>query len=144
MLPILRGRVFHVAEEQTFEEICRRGWISGQQQTQRAFASRQPEQSYGYKRGWVSLCDLSDPTDADIKEALIRYWLLKTLRNEGTHVVLIIDESAWPLLISWKRASREGKGKEFFIPFVEAWYPGDIPLQLITDSLALTHHRSPR
>lgn len=144
ILPFLRGRVFHMTEEETFEEICRRGWITGQQQMQHAFAPRQSEQSYGYKRGWVSLYDLSDPTDAEIKESLIRYWLLKTLRSEGTHVVLIIAESAWPLLISWKRASQEGKGKELFIPFVEAWYPGDIPLQLITDSFALTHHRSPR
>jgi hypothetical protein len=143
LLPLLRGRVFHVTEEETFEEICRREWISGKQ-IQLGFAPTRPEESYGYKRGWVSLYDLSDPTDREIKEALLRYWLLKTLRNKGTHVCLIIAESAWPVLISWKRASREGKGKELFIPFVEAWYPGDIPLQLITDSFALTHHRSPR
>ena len=65
-------------------------------------------------QAWLGrLYDLSEPTNAGIKEALIRYWLLKTLRTEGTHVCLIIAESAWPLLISWKRASREGKGKEF-------------------------------
>jgi hypothetical protein len=142
LLPLLRGRVFHVTQEETFEEICHRGSIGSQQQTQPAFALRQ--NSFGYKRGWVSLYDLSDPTDREIKEALLRYWLLKTLRHESTYVYLTVAESAWPLLISWKRASREGGGKELFIPFVEAWYPGDIPLQLITDSFTLTLHRSPR
>jgi hypothetical protein len=30
---------------------------------------------------------------------------------------------------------REVAEKELFVPFVEAWYPADIPLGLITDGL---------
>jgi hypothetical protein len=69
---------------------------------------------------------------------MIRHWFLRTISDERTQVYLIVAESAWSSLISWKRASREVGGKEFFIPFVEAWYPGDVPLQLVADSLVVT------
>jgi hypothetical protein len=81
---------------------------------------------------------LRDPTDGEIKEALIRYWFLRTIGKEKTQVYLIVAEDAWSSLISWKRASREVRGKEFFIPFVEAWYPGDVPLQLVVESLIIS------
>ena len=143
MLPLLRGRVFHVTKEDNFEDIRRSGWIYSKEQARLAFTPRQPENNYGCKRGWVSLYDLSDPTDVEIKEALIRYWFLRTIRNESPYVYLIVAESAWSSLISWKRASREVGGKEFFIPFLEAWYPGDVPLQLVADSLVITCRPSP-
>lgn len=74
----------------------------------------------------------------------MRYWFLRTIRHESPQVYLIVAESAWSSLISWKRASREVGGKEFFIPFVEAWYPGDVPIQLVADSLVVKGRRSPR
>jgi hypothetical protein len=144
MLPLLRGHVFHVTKQETFDDICRSGWIYSHQQAEFAFTLAQAKNCYGRKRGWVSLYDLSSPTDAEIKEALIRYSFLKTTRNEGPLVYLIVAEGAWPSLISWKRAIREVGGKEFFIPFVEAWYPGNMPLQVVSESLAVTVRLSPR
>ena len=144
MLPLLRGRVFHVTNQETFDDICRSGWIYSRSQAQFPFTPRQPDNSYGRKRGWVNLYDLSNPTDAEIKEALVRYAFLKAVRSESTYVYLIVAEGAWSSLISWKRAIREVGGKEFFIPFVEAWYPGDMPLQLVSESLVVTVHLSPR
>jgi hypothetical protein len=137
VLPLLRGQIFHVTNEETFNTICRSGWISGKEQGQFVFTPV-AENSYGRKRGWVSLFDLRETPDAHIKEALIRYWFLRTFHNESTHVYLFVTESAWSSLISWKRATREVGATEFFIPFVEAWYPGDIPLCLIGHSLAVT------
>lgn len=138
MLPLLRGRVFHVTKEENFADIQGSGRIYSKQQARLAFTPPHPETSYGCKRGWVSLYDLRDPTDGEIKEALIRYWFLRTIGDESTHVYLIVAESAWSSLIPWTRASREVGGKEFFIPFVEAWYPGDVPLQLVADSLVIS------
>ena len=137
MLPLLRGRVFHVTKHETFNHICQHGWICSNQPGPFAFTLGQSKSSYGRKRGWVSLFDLSNTTDAYVKEALIRYWFLRTMRK-GTHVYSFIAEAAWPSLISWKRASREVGATEVFIPFVETWYPGDIPLHLVSDSLAVT------
>jgi hypothetical protein len=144
MLPLLRGRVFHLTSEETFDDILRCGWIYSRQQTRLAFAPCQPENNYGCRRGWVSLYDLGNPTDSNVAEALISYWLLRAMRRESKHVYLMITESARSSLISWRRASREVGGKELFVPFVEAWYPGDIPLQLISDSLVVTVHRPMR
>jgi hypothetical protein len=138
LVPLLRGRLFHVSKTEAFEDICRRGLISSSQPTPIALTHRQLEDSYGRKRRWVSLYDLSDSTDGEIKEALIRYWFIRAFRHENPLVCLILADSVSPSLISWKRASREVGGKEFFIPFVEAWYPGDLPLQLVNDSFVFT------
>jgi hypothetical protein len=144
MFPLLRGRVFHVTNEENFLEIRRSGWIYSHRQARLAFSPSDPETSYGCKRGWVSLYDLRDPSDGEVKEALIRHWFLRKIVNDSARVYLIVDESAWSSLVPWERASREVGGKEFFIPFIEAWYPGDIPIRFIADSIALTIHPSPR
>lgn len=140
LFPLLCGRVFHVTTAEKFNEICRSGWIYSKEQTQFALTPGQSETTYGRKRGWVSLYDLSYTEHTDIKEALIRYWFFRTLRPGRTDVYLMIDKSVWPSLVSWKRACRDVGGQEFFIPFVEAWYPGDIPLQLVSESLAVSVH----
>ena len=144
LLPLLRGQVFHMTNEEKFNDICRSGWIYSQEQAQFVFAPGQTETTYGRKRGWVSLFDFNDKKDKDIKEALIRHWFFRTLRNAGSLAYLVIAESACSSLISWKQAFREVGGKEFFIPFVETWYPGDMPLQLVNHCLVVTVHRSPR
>ena len=138
LLPLLRGRVFHATTAATFDRICQRGWIYSEQEVDFALTLGHSKNCYGRKRGWVSVFDLSYTTDSDIKEALIRYWFLRSIRNERTHLYLFIAQSAWPSLVSWKRASREVGATEVFIPFVEAWYPGDIPLELVSDSLMVT------
>jgi hypothetical protein len=143
LLPLLRGRVFHMTKEDKFNDICHSGWVYSQEQAHFVFAG-QTEITYGRKRGWVSLFDFSDKKDKDIKEALIRHWFFRTLRNAGTHAYLIIAESACSSLISWQQAFREAGSKEFFIPFVETWYPGDMPLELVSDCFVVTVHRSPR
>jgi hypothetical protein len=143
LLPLLRGRVFVMTKEEKFNDICRSGWIYSQEQTQFVFAG-QTKTTYARKRGWVSLFDFSDNKDKDIKDALIRHWFFRTVRNPGTHAYLIIAESACSSLISWQQAFRDAGGKEFFIPFVETWYPGDMPLELVSDCFVVTVHQSPR
>jgi hypothetical protein len=144
LLPLLRGHVFHMTNEEKFGDICRSGWIYSQEQGQFVFAPGQTETTYGRKHGWVNLFDFSDKQDKDVKEALVRHWFFRTLRNAGTLAYLVIAESAYSSLISWKQALREGGGKEFLIPFVQTWYPGDMPLQLVSDCLVVTVHRSLR
>jgi hypothetical protein len=143
VFPLLRGRVFHVTNAETFHDLIRNGGIRSDQQGLFAFALGQPGNSYGRKRGWVSLFDLRAEEDADVKQALIRYFFLKVFRSDSTRAVLFLAESAWPSLISWKRASQEVGGKEVYIPFVEAWYPGDIPIHVISDRLIVTVHPDP-
>ena len=143
LLPLLRGQVFYMTNEENFNHICRSGWIYGEEQAQFVLAPGQAQTTYGRKRGWVSLFDFSDK-DKDIKEALIRHWFFRTLRNAGTHAYLIVAESACSSLISWNQAFRETGGKEFLIPFVETWYPGNMSLELVSDCFVLTVHRSPR
>jgi hypothetical protein len=70
---------------------------------------------------------------------LVCYYFLRVFHFDRPHIsLLFITEKAWPSLIHWQRAREEVSGKELYIPFVEAWYPGDIPLDLVSDSLAVT------
>jgi hypothetical protein len=139
VLPLLRGHVFHVTDRATFENITRSGRIYSHQQPQLTLAFGQSKNSYGRTRGWVSLFDLSNTADAEIKEALVCYYFLRVFHFDRPHIsLLFITEKAWPSLIHWQRAREEVSGKELYIPFVEAWYPGDIPLDLVSDSLAVT------
>ena len=139
VLPLLRGRVFHVTGRANFQEIARSRWIDSKQQVRFTSAFGQSENSYGRKRGWVSLFDLSNPQDGYIKEALIRYYFLKAFRSRSSAICLLfVAESAWSSLISWQRARQEVGQKETYIPFVETWYPGDMPLDLVNDTLLVT------
>ena len=143
LLPLLRGQVFHMTKEEKFNEIRRSGWIYSQEQAQFTFAG-QTETTYGRKRSWVSLFDFTDKKDKEIKNALIRHWFFRTVRNADAHAYLILAESVYPSLISWKQVFREAGSKEFFIPFVETWYPGDMPLDLVSDCFVVTVHPSLR
>jgi hypothetical protein len=143
VLPLLRGRVFHVTDAATVESIARSGRIYSNQQAHFTLAFGSTN-SYGRIRGWVSLFDLSNTADAEIKEALVCYYFLRVFHFERTHICLLfIAENAWPSLIHWQRAREDVSGKEMYIPFVEAWYPGDIPLDLISDSLVVTIQSTP-
>jgi hypothetical protein len=133
-----------MTREEKFHDIYRSGWIYSHEQAQFVFAPGQTEATYGRKRGWVSLFDFSEKKDKEIKGALIRHWFFRTLRNAGTYTYLMVAESACSSLISWEHAFRDVGGNEFFIPFVETWYPGDMPIQLVSDCLVITVHRSLR
>jgi hypothetical protein len=138
VLPLLRGQIFHVTEEAMFENITRAGYIPSSLQTQFTSAFGRSENNYGRQRGWVSLLDLRDATDAYIKEALTRYYLLKVFHDKTASIyVLFIAERAWSSLIPWRHARDEVGRKQMCIPFVEAWYPGDLPLSLVSDTLVV-------
>jgi hypothetical protein len=144
VLPLLRGRVFHVTEEEKFDDIIRRGSIYSTRPGQFMLSFGRLKESYGSKRGWVSLFDLSNPHDADIRETLLRYYFFKSFhKDHGQICILFIAQDAWSSLISWQRARREVAGKELYVPFVEAWYPADIPLNLITDGLIVRVQSDP-
>jgi hypothetical protein len=135
VLPLLRGRVFHITQGARFDDIIRHGSIdSTRAGLLMPFIGRSKE-GYGSKRGWVSLFDLSAPYDTDIRETLLRYYFFKAFRQNAEICILFITPNAWSSLISWRRARREVAGKELYVPFVEAWYPAHIPLSLITDGL---------
>ncbi len=138
VLPLLRGQVFHVTKLQTFDSIRTTGSIKNNRDGQFRFTYGQSANSYGRVRGWVSLFDLRNATDAEIDEALLKYYFLNPFFDESTHVYLFISECAWPYLISWERAKQEKAWKEMFIPDVETWYPGDIPISLVSDALVVT------
>ena len=139
VLPLLRGHIFHVSGEAAFHEIARARRIEGKRQAQFISAFGSAEKSYGGKRGWVSLFDLSNPADAYIKEALISYYFFKGFLSTTSSIYLLfIAESAWSSLISWQYARREVGQRETYIPFVETWYPGDIPLDLVDQTVMVT------
>jgi hypothetical protein len=142
VLPLLRGRVFHVTKLQTFDSIR----AEGIKNSRDSLPSSPWVNSYGPKRGWVCLFDLRNTTDAQVEMARSKYNFLRppfSDADRNAHVYLFMSESVWPHLISWKCAEQEKAWGEMFIPDVEAWYPGDIPISCVSDALVVTIESEP-
>jgi hypothetical protein len=138
VLPMLRGRVFHLAEAAAADAFRRRGFIEAQHHGQFGSALCPPQKSYGAKRGYVCLFDFRSQGKTDLEEAFILHYFLKPFHYGNAYAYLFLAAGAWTKLIPWKQASSEIGTKELYIPFVEAWYPGDLPFELISDCLIVT------
>jgi hypothetical protein len=138
VLPLLRGRVFHLADVAALDSFYRRGSIPAGYRGQFAAGLCPAQTSYGAKRGYLCLFDFRVSAKSELEEAFIRHYFIKPFHYGNTYCYLSLAPSAWPKLIPWQHASSEVGTKELYIPFVEAWYPGDLPLDLVNDCLTVT------
>jgi hypothetical protein len=138
VLPLLRGRVFHLAEAAAVDSFRRRGFIEASRHGQFASALCSPQKSYGAKRGYICLFDFRRSGQTEVEEAFIRHYFLKPFHYGNAYAYLFLAPSAWAKLIPWKHASSEIGTKELYIPFVEAWYPDRLPFELVSDCLIVT------
>ncbi len=131
LLPILRGLVFHVTRPSSYQGIVKKGTILNNKDKRFKYTFPQSANSWGRNRGYVSLfdlCNISDEhlfgcADRGISGALDKFYFLNPPPCGNNPIFLVLDEAFHADLIPWT----EGKG-EMRIPYVEAWYPGDIKL----------------
>ena len=91
------------------------------------------QRSYTRTKGWVSLFDLRGTSEEDIKAALGNFYFLNPSSTGNNPIFLFISPSTCSKLIAWSRARDEGAWEKAlsFIPKVECFYPGDIPVKEI-------------
>jgi hypothetical protein len=131
LLPILVGRVFHVTTPEAFANLLAEGMIKTNENGDFAFTFGQSANSYFRRRGCVSVFDLRSVTSAQSEDSLRKYYFLTTWFTTNKPVFLCLNSTGFERLIPWIRWKEEEAYHEMVIPYVEAGYPGDIPIDLI-------------
>ena len=138
--PRLVGTVFHVTSSKGFEGITTSGTIRHNQDGKLAASFPQSSISYGRRRGLVCLFDLRDVGDED------RFWSnFKKFSLPNPRVFLFLDPSEYAKVRPWTDANNREVNRrgEMFIPYVEGWYPGDVPVKALSCALVVTLVRDP-
>lgn len=138
LLPLLRGRVFHVTTHEGYAGILKDGHVHSNVDNQHAFTYPQSQDSYHRKEGNVCAFDLRDLSQ-DLDRTLQNYYFLSPFPSKGV-VFLILDPSAHHRLIGVRGDSAlptpdlpPAPGE--VIPHVEAGFPHSIPVNLITRAM---------
>ena len=128
LLPLLRNRVFHVTKEQSYRSILEAGYVDSNSDCK--YPHWQSD-CYSRKRGIVSLFDLRGLTDQVIDNFRSRCDFLYDRWFGKTSAYLIFAESCYQTVIPNKVAVAETGYREFFVPRLEAWYPGKLAINNI-------------
>jgi len=145
LLGLLRDKVFHVTTAKAFENIQKDGFIYGNQDAKYPLNPTSLN-SFGRCRGWVCLFDLRGKSDKEIENGLNCYYFLMPSWfeefNESEHytewrlVYLYLSHAYYKDLVPNREASQNDKRSQF-IPEVECWYRGNIPIGYIEKSLCV-------
>ena len=99
--------------------------------------------AYFRSLGHVSLCDLRSVSDDQVKLALDRWDFLNPEGDRASPAFLFLDDDAFSRLVSGKKQLEDRDLYKLVVPYIEAGYPGDIPLDLIREALLVTVNHPP-
>jgi len=137
ILPILRGNLFDLTNRSGFKGILKDGLIRNNRKGEFPYSFPQSARSYARTRGYVSLFDLRATSKDRLETVFDKFYFLNPPNAENNPIFLILSESLYPELIPWTRARDEDAWDEMFIPRVEAFHQGDIPIFSINRVLSL-------
>jgi hypothetical protein len=132
VLPLLIGTVFHVTSSAALMAIGGSGAIHSNHDRRFQFTFPQSENNYGRQRGYVCLFDFREASEDAAREARRKFNFLKP--TSADPVFLFLHPSKHARLIPWTEAPVGA----MVIPYVETWYPGDVPLSSLTYALVVT------
>lgn len=146
LLELLRDKVFHVTTAKAFDYIQKDGFIYGNQDAKYPLNPTSIN-SFGRCRGWVCLFDLRGKSDKEIDNVLSRSYnflgpeWFKELNEseyytESRLVYLYLSQAYYKDLVPNREASQNDKPSQF-IPEVECWYRGNIPIEHIEKALCV-------
>jgi hypothetical protein len=142
VLPRLVGTVFHVTSHDALTKIIESRVIRSNRDGHLGFTYPQSQVSYGRRRGYVCLFDFRSVSDPELQDALMKFYFLDPMADRPQNpAFLFLDDSEYGRLVPG--TSAKGNHGEMWIPFVESWYPGNLPLTAITEVLAITITREP-
>lgn len=98
------------------------------------FTFPQSQNSYFRKKGCVCLFDLRAATQEQTDEALPKFYFLNP-RKGSNPVFLTLNQACYMRLIPWSASIAEEDLRSTVIPYVEAGYPGGVPLTLVDTPL---------
>ena len=127
LLPKLLEKVFHVTSYDRFEMIEKSEMIKSNADGKFGYTYKVSENSYGRKRGYICLFDLRKKTDEEIQHGLDDFYFLGNRKLGNKQVFFVLKENRYSKLIHTDQAKAEIRFKETWIPYVECWYPKDLP-----------------
>ena len=144
VLENLRYEVFHVTSKQSYKKICDDSAIHPNIGNKYQLSFGASDISFFRNRGCVSLFDLRFATDEQRERFLGRCNPLGERFGGDEPVILVLKSDAYCELISWEGWKTEKAYGEMVVPYVEAGFPGPLPLSLIDVCLFVTVLNRPR
>jgi len=138
VLPFLLNKVFHVTSSKAYSAIIDDQEIRDNKNSNLGFTFPQSQNSYGRNKGFVCLFDLRGKTQEVIDESLMKFNFLNPINDKKT-IFLIISSREHSRLIPWTEAMKDVGCREVWVPNVECWYDGNIPLKHIEQIIEVTY-----
>ena len=145
LLNRLRGNVFHVTTQEAWPLIRSTGSVVPNPPDHPAIKKWEYD-GYFRQESHVSLCDLRSVQESDLNIALKAYFFLdvRSYTDSVDPVFLILSPSAVNRIVTYDEAiGAATEARQMIVPFIEAGYPGDLPLPEITDVLIVDIDRTP-
>lgn len=134
LLPLLVGRVFHVTRLSHLKQILASGEIrsnvDGELST--TFGS---SNSFFRKRGCVSVFDYHLASPEQIYESILKCSPFNLPCSDDPLAFLFLTAVSYDRLIPWTKWKDERAWSDKIVPYVEAGYPGPIPMTSIEEIL---------
>lgn len=143
LLPLLMGRVFHISRSEYLESIQRTGQISTNEHGQLASTFGASRNSYFKNRGCVSVFDYRNPPEDKFEQFMGRCSPTAALTPECPIIVFFLSEATFTKLLPWTGWKIDGHPSEMILPYLEAGYPGPIPLDKIDEVIRVTATEEP-
>ena len=143
LLPLLRGRVFHVSRLGNLGSIKESKEIRPNQQGIHKSAFGYYQNSYFLKIGCVSLFDYRSVTPEELDDSLDKCSPWQPIYDNSGIVIFLLSPSDYPALLSWQDAKgkfEEVKGEKVgyqYVPYVEAGHKGPISLALVDEAICV-------
>ncbi len=147
LMGLLRENVFHVTTAKAYRRILREGFIFANQDGKYPINTGSLK-SFGRYRGWVCLFDLRGKSDKEIEDGLMRYsflgpsWFKEYHENytESRLVYLLMSRACYDHLVpnqEGRKSWSDGSVCTQYVPKVERWFPGNLPVELIEKALCV-------
>ncbi len=143
LLPGLVGQVFHVTRYAAYEHIVKSGFIHSNADSSFGESFPGSRNSYGRAKGYVCLFDFRDKPPEAISWGLDCCNFLEANHRGDRIAILLMTAGLFDSLIPASSAFASGGQGKLWIPEVECWYSGSIPLHFVAEVLDVSIVRTP-
>jgi hypothetical protein len=134
----LEGRVFHVCRLAYLPDIVAAGEIRPNRNGTLPTTFGYPKNGFFRSRDCVSLFDYRAPVTEEIRDFRCRCYPFAPARPpNGPISILFISPEAYEVLVPWTKWKEDSALSEMVVPYVEAGYPGPLPLRLIDELISV-------
>ena len=141
--PMLHGNIFHVTPLQNLDAIIQTRELRPNSSGKLEGAFGNFKNSYARIRNRVSLFDFCNPPKSKIEEHVYKCRPTRHASSDQPLAFLFIAETFWPQVIPYSKAEFEANLDQQIVPYVEATYPGPIPLHAINKIIKVTFTEAP-